>query len=155
MTIQRIDLLVAVLLAVFGVYLVASGISFGFMQGTTPGSGFFPLLAGGALTVLSLVNVARNLAGLEHIRTDMTGGDVAKFAAIVVAMVVFVLLCEPLGITIATIALMAAIGLIIRPSLDPAFLLRLAAASLLVPIACRLLFGAVLRIPLPTGPFGI
>jgi len=154
MTIRRLDQFVALFLAFFGVYLVWAGLQYGFMQGTTPGAGFFPVLMGIGITALSIVNFWRSAVDLEQIKASMTRSEVMKFAGIVVAMVIFVGLCDPLGITIATMLLMAAIGLIIRPSLDRAFLLRLALSSLLVPIGCRYLFGDVLRVPLPTGPFG-
>jgi hypothetical protein len=50
--------------------------------------------------------------------------------------------------------LMAAIGLIINPSLERGFLTRLVLTSVLAPIACLLIFGHLLRVPLPSGVFG-
>ena len=41
MTIQRLDQLVALGLALLGVYLVVAGFGYGFMRDTTPGAGFF------------------------------------------------------------------------------------------------------------------
>lgn len=155
MTIHRLDQLVALFLTFFGGYLVWAGLQYGFMQGTTPGAGFFPVLMGGALVVLSLINLARSLIGRENLKEEMTRGEVMKAAAIIAALLVFVLITQPLGITLATMLLMLAIGLIIKPSLERSFLLRLGLTAMLFPIACRLVFGNLLHVPLPKGPFGL
>jgi hypothetical protein len=155
MTIRHLDQIVALFLAVFGTYLIWSGRQYGFMQGTTPGAGFFPALMGGFLIVLSLINLARSLVGVEELKSDMSRGEVVKFAAIVVVMLVFVVITPLVGITIATMLLMVAIGLIIRPSFERAYLLRLGLTSVLIPIACLAVFGMLLRVPLPRGFFGL
>jgi hypothetical protein len=154
MTIHRLDQFVAVFLIVFGAYLIWSGQTLGFMQGTTPGPGFFPALAGGLLVVLSLVNLLRSLLGREDLKSRMSRLDVVKFAAITVAMLLFVVIAPWLGITVATMLLMAVIGLIIQPSREPRFLIRLGLTSVLAPLACLLIFGNLLRVPLPSGIFG-
>lgn len=154
MTIHRLDQFVALLLIVFGTYLIWSGDQLGFMQGTTPGAGYFPALAGGLLVILSIVNLLRSLMGREDVRSRMSRIDIVKFATITAAMLVFVVIAPFLGITIATMLLMAAIGLIIQPSLQPRFLVRLALTSVLAPLACLFIFGHLLRVPLPSGIFG-
>jgi putative tricarboxylic transport membrane protein len=154
MTIHRLDQIVALLLVVFGAYLIWSGQQLGFMHGTTPGAGYFPALAGVLLVALSIVNLLRSLMGREDLRSRMSRMDVIKFAAITVVMLAFVLLVPPLGITVATMLLMAAIGLIIQPTLERSFLIRLTLTSILAPLACLLIFGTLLRVPLPRGIFG-
>jgi hypothetical protein len=155
MSIRYLDQIVAVFLAAFGAYLIWAGLQYGFMQETTPGAGFFPLLSGGALIVLSIINLARSIIGLEELQEDMSRRDVAKFAAIVVAMLVFVVITPLLGITIATMLLMLAIGFTIRPSLERSYLVRLGVTSVFIPIACFGIFGTLLRVPLPRGLFGL
>lgn len=154
MTIHRLDQIVALLLIVFGTYLIWSGQHLGFMQDTTPGTGYFPALAGGLLVILSIVNLLRSLMGREDLRSRMSRMDVIKFAVITIAMLAFVAITPVLGITVATMLLMAAIGLIINPSLEKRFLIRLVLTSILAPIACLLIFGNLLRIPVPSGIFG-
>lgn len=154
MTTQRIDQAVALALAAFGVYVAYAGFGYGFMQGTTPGSGFFPILIGGAIAVLSLVNLVRSLVGIERLEAAMTQGEVARFAAVAAAMLAYVWFAEPLGLALATMLLMAVTGLIIRPSLQPAFLVRLALVSVLVPLFCVWAFGTLLRVPMLVGPLG-
>lgn len=154
MIMQRLDQAVALGLAAFGVYLVIAGFGYGFMQGTTPGAGFFPVLIGGITAVLSLVNLVRSLVGAEALEDAMTRGDVLRFAAIAAVLFLYVWLAPILGLALATMALMAAAGLIIRPSLERGFLIRLALVSIIFPLVCVWVFGNLLGVPMLTGPFG-
>ncbi len=155
MSIRHLDQIVALFLTGFGAYLIWAGLQYGFMQETTPGAGFFPLLSGGGLIVLSIINLTRSILGAEKLQEDMSRRDVAKFAAIVVAMLAFVVITPLLGITIATMLLMLAIGFTIRPSLERSYLVRLGLTCVLIPIACFGIFGTLLRVPLPRGLFGL
>ena len=154
MTIQRLDQLVALGLALLGVYLIVAGFGYGFMRDTTPGAGFFPVLIGGIIAVLSLVNLVRSLAGIEILKAGMTKGDVLRFMAVAAAMLVYVWFAPVLGLALATMALMIVVGLIIRPTLEPSFLARLLAVSIVCSLACVWIFGTLLRVPMLIGPFG-
>jgi len=154
MTVHRLDQFVALFLMLFGIYLVWSGIDFGFMDGTTPGPGYFPAIAGAVLAVLSTVNLVRSLAGLEDLKAAMLRSELVKFVIITMAMLIFVVVTPYTGITIATMFLMFAIGLIIQPSFERSFLIRLGLTSVLCSLACYLVFGTLLRVPLPRSVFG-
>ena len=151
---QRLDQGVAVALGLLGAYLVWAGFGYGFMQGTTPGAGFFPVLIGGAIAVLSLVNLVRSLVGAEVLEDAMTRGDVIRFAAVSLALFIYVWLAPMLGLGLATMVLMAVTGLIIRPSLEPRFLVRLALVSIIFSLVCVWVFGNLLGVPMLVGPFG-
>lgn len=154
MTIHRLDQLVALALALLGVYLVVAGFGYGFMRDTTPGAGFFPVLIGSVIAVLSLVNLVRSLAGMEILKAAMTKGDVLRFVVVAVALLTYVWLAPVLGLALATMALMIVVGLIIRPTLEPGFLARLLAVSVVCSLACVWIFGTLLRVPMLIGPFG-
>jgi putative tricarboxylic transport membrane protein len=154
MTIQRLDQVVALGLVLLGVYLVVAGFDYGFMRDTTPGAGFFPVLIGGFIAVLSLVNLFRSLAGIEILRAAMTKSDVLRFVAVAAALLAYVWLAPVLGLALATMALMIVVGLIIRPTLEPGFLARLLAVSVVFSLACVWIFGTLLRVPMLSGPFG-
>ncbi len=154
MTIQRLDQFVALFLILFGLYLVWTGIGYGYMQGTTPGAGFFPAVFGVVLAVLSLINLVRSLIGAEVIKADVTVREVAKTVGIIVAIAIFIVLIPLLGMTMAAMLLMLAVGLILRPRPEPRHLVRLGLVSVLLPIACLALFERVLDVPVPTGPLG-
>lgn len=154
MNIRRLDQIVALFLAGFGGYLIWAGLGYGYMLGTTPGPGYFPVLIGGVLVVLSLVNFVRSVGGIEKIKVDMSRRDIAKFAMIVAILLVFVYLIDFLGLTLATMLMMFAIAFVIRPSLARNYLLRLTLTAVLTPIACKLIFGNLLHVPIPTGILG-
>lgn len=154
MTIHRLDQLVALALALLGVYLVVAGFGYGFMRDTTPGAGFFPVLIGGVIAVLSLVNLVRSLAGMEILKAAMTKGDVLRFVAVAAALLAYVWFAPVLGLAFTTMALMIVVGLIIRPTLEPGFLARLLAVSVVCSLACVWIFGTLLRVPMLIGPFG-
>ena len=154
MTIQRLDQLVALGLAFLGVYLVVAGFGYGFMRDTTPGAGFFPVLIGGVIAVLSLVNLVRSLAGMEILKAAMTKNDVLRFVAVAAVLLAYVWFAPVLGLALATMALMIVVGLIIRPTLEPGFLARLLAVSVVCSLACVGIFGTLLRVPMLIGPFG-
>lgn len=154
MTIHALDKLVAALLILFGLWLVYTGFGYGVMQGTTPGAGLFPIIMGTAIAILSTVNLARALAGIEVLPAGMSRRELIKAAGVILALIVAILLTPFIGMTIAVMLAMVAIGLILRPELQPAFLIRLGLVSILSPIACFLLFDWLLGIPIPSGPLG-
>jgi len=154
MTIRQLDQAVALFLIGLGGYLIWAGRQYGFMQGTTPGAGYFPVLMGGVLVVLSVVNLGRSLGGLERLKADMTRGDIVRFVGVVVAMLAFVAATPWLGMTVATMLLMLAISLIIRPSLRGRHLVRVGLTAVIVPVVCKLLFSELLRVPIPSGALG-
>jgi hypothetical protein len=154
MTIQRLDQLVALGLGLLGVYFIVAGFGYGFMRDTTPGPGFFPVLIGGIIAVLSVVNLVRSLVGMEILKADMPKGDVLRFVGVAAAMLAYVWVAEILGLALATMALMIVVGLVIRPTLNPGFLARLVAVSVFFTLACVWIFGTLLRVPMLKGPLG-
>ncbi len=155
MSITRVDQIFALFLILFGFYLIWSGLDYGYMSGTTPGAGFFPVLIGGAISVLSAFNLYRALAGKEKLSDGVAGRDIVKIALICIALAAVVLVAPFIGLTLSVMAFMLVSGFIIRPSLAPGFLLKLIPVSILFPLFLRLAFGVWLRIPVPTGPFGL
>ncbi|WP_332715593.1 tripartite tricarboxylate transporter TctB family protein [Pelagibacterium mangrovi] len=155
MSITRVDQLFAIFLIAFGCYIVWSGFDYGYMNGTTPGAGFFPVLIGSAIVVLSVVNLVRNLRGSETLSGGVDRRDIVKIVLISAALALVIVATPYLGLTLSVIAFMLAAGFIIRPTLEPKFLLRLIPVAVLFPLFLRLAFGVWLRIPVPTGPFGL
>lgn len=154
MGIRHLDQLMAALLALFGGWLVWSGAGYGIMQGTTPGPGLFPVIMGAVILVLSVVNLARSILGLEFVNDGMTLREGVKAGAVMLAMGLFVPAVPLVGLTPAVIVLMVVTGLILRPRPDARSLAWLGVASVLVPAVCHLLFGRLLGVPIPEGPLG-
>lgn len=155
MDIKSLDALVSGVLIAFGLYLVWSGFDFGFIRGTTPGPGLFPVLIGVVMAMLSAVNLARSVTGREILEAGMSGEDIGKVAALLVVLVGVILLTDFVGIALASVILIVCASLVIRRNVDTAQIIRVAGVAITVPFACRWLFGDVLGVPIPTGPFGI
>ncbi|MBH0239604.1 tripartite tricarboxylate transporter TctB family protein [Methylobrevis albus] len=154
MTIHTLDKAVAGLLILFGGWLIWTGLDYGIMQGTTPGAGLFPLIMGIAIVVLSAINLFRAVTNLETLSAGMSRREIIKAAGVVVVLIVSLLLIPVLGMTLATLGAMVVIGLLLRTDPSRAFLVRLAAVSLLTPIICWWLFDGLLGVPVPVGPLG-
>tara|TARA_A100001391_G_scaffold37386_4_gene20561 strand:+ start:7532 stop:7999 length:468 start_codon:yes stop_codon:yes gene_type:complete len=155
MSITRVDQIFALILIFFGFYIIWSGLDFGYMSGTTPGAGFFPVLIGGAISLLSAVNLYRALKGSENLSGGIARRDIVKIALICLAIVVVIVIAPVIGLALSVMGFMLAAGFIIRPSLAPRFLLKLIPTAIVFPLFLRLAFGVWLRIPVPTGPFGL
>lgn len=155
MATNRLDQLFAVFLIGFGGYIVWTGLDYGYMRGTTPGPGYFPVLTGIAISALSIVNLVRSLTGAEKLKDTMKKIEVIKTAILTAALIAVILLTPVLGLMLALTLFMFTAAFVIRPSLDQKFLIRLIPTCILVPIILNFMFTTFLRIPVPTGVFGI
>jgi|EndMetStandDraft_3_1072993.scaffolds.fasta_scaffold13075_3 putative tricarboxylic transport membrane protein len=155
MTTNRADQLFAVFLILLGAYIAWAGFGYGYMNGTAPGAGFFPVILGIVIAMLSIVNLVRSLAGAERLAKGISPRDLIKIAGVAAALAAVIIAIPHIGITLASMGLMVAIAAIIKPSLEPRYALRVATCSIAVPLFCRVAFGNWLNIPLPTGPFGL
>lgn len=155
MVTNRLDQLFAAFLIGFGGYIVWTGLDYGYMRGTTPGPGYFPVLIGIAIIVLSIVNLLRSLAGAENLKDTMARIDIIKTVTLTAALVGVVVLTPLVGLMLAVSLFMFAAAFVIRPSLERKFLVRLIPTCILVPIILNYMFTTFLRIPIPTGMFGI
>lgn len=155
MVTNRLDQLFAAFLIAFGGYMVWTGLDYGYMRGTTPGAGYFPVLIGIAIIALSIVNLVRSLIGAENLKDTMARIDIIKTGALTSALIAVVLLTPLLGLMLSIGLFMLAAAFVIRPSLERKFLVRLIPTCILVPIILNFMFTTFLRIPVPTGVFGI
>ncbi|RUW89675.1 tripartite tricarboxylate transporter TctB family protein [Mesorhizobium sp. M7A.F.Ca.US.011.01.1.1] len=154
MSVQRLDLLVAALLIIFGLWLIYTGIGYGVMQSTTPGAGLFPIIIGSSIALLSAINLYRALGGLEKLGPGISGREAAKAGVVIAALLIAVWLTPYLGMMIATMLAMAAIGLALRTEPGPVFFVKLTAVAVITPIVLLLLFENLLGVPTPRGPLG-
>lgn len=151
MKLHTLDRIFAIFLFAFGVYIVATATTYGYMQGSTPGPGFFPFLVGLLIAGLSIINFVRSLSGREQLNDKLELAGILKSAAIAVVLVVFVLTSDFLGMVVACAVLVLAVAWIIRPRWDKVFLMKIVATAILFPIIGYLMFGVYLNVPLPEG----
>jgi putative tricarboxylic transport membrane protein len=154
LTTKSIDRVFAVALLVLGLYIVRNAVEYGYMSGTTPGPGFFPLWVGAGLAVLSAVNLARSLMGVERLDAVFDVVGLWKTLGILAVTVVFILVTPWLGMLAASGLLIPAVAFLIRPRWNRRFALTIVAISLAFPIVCHFLFGVYLRVPIDRGVLG-
>lgn len=154
MTTTSIDRIFAVALLVLGLYIVRNAVEYGYMSGATPGPGFFPLWVGAGLAVLSVVNLARSLMGVERLDAVFDVVGLWKTLGIVAATVAFILLTPVVGMLLGSGLLIPAVAFIIRPRGSRTFALTVLAIALAFPIVCHFLFGVYLRVPIDRGALG-
>lgn len=154
MTTTHVDRLFAAALFLLGLHIVWNAIDYGYMRGATPGPGFFPFWVGLGLTILSAVNVVRSLTGRESLDSQFDRQGLLKAAAIIGAVIVFIVLTPWVGLLAGTGLLIPAIAFVIRPGWTPAFAGTILVIAVAFPVACYYLFGVYLQVPLVTGVFG-
>ncbi|MFV0361107.1 tripartite tricarboxylate transporter TctB family protein [Tropicimonas sp.] len=135
------------LLAGFGLYVVQTGRSYGFMDGTSPGAGYFPVLIGAGITLLALVNLInaiRRTDVLEHIGSE----EIVRVLACSAAICLFTWLSAHIGMLVSGFLLMifvaAAFGARTGRQLSRSALLALLMSGVLYVIFVR-----ILSVPLP------
>ncbi|WP_319529575.1 tripartite tricarboxylate transporter TctB family protein [uncultured Cohaesibacter sp.] len=161
MHVTLVDRAFATLLCVLGLYVVVAGVEYGLWVRGVPGPGFFPVLAGAMMFILSGVNLSRSF-GLAGAATDLSGivvsgRTMSAILGVVAALVAFIWLSPYLGMTLAGFLLIFAIGFLTQPEelRDRAFFVKLTAVSFGTIIVCNVLFRIALGVPVLVGPFGI
>lgn len=154
MKINFIDKIFAILLFLLGSYIAITAISYGYAQGTSPASGFFPFWMGVLIAGLSIVNFVRSLIGKEHLEEELEIPGLIKSLKIGAALLVFVFTSDYLGMAIGCGLLVLVIGWIIRPEWDRVFASKIIATAILFPIAAYVMFGVYLNVPVPKGILG-
>jgi len=138
-----------------GVYIIVLSLDYGLIRGPdVPGAGFFPLLAGIALCVLSTINLVRSFLGLENYTELVSLEQVRSIIAVIVAIGCYLLMAPFIGMLLALPPLILAIGLGIQGRFEARMLVRLAVIAVLLPIACYFVFAWFLDVTIIKGPFG-
>ncbi|WP_316863255.1 tripartite tricarboxylate transporter TctB family protein [uncultured Cohaesibacter sp.] len=166
MRISQIDKLFSALLFFLGLYVIVKGMQYGLWIRGVPGPGFFPLLSGLMMSILSSVTFLKQIrrtpvsaveAENSEIKGELDKRTLLAIAGVIVTLSGFILLSPYLGMTLAGFFLIFAIGLLTQPEEQKgkAFLVKLTVISLGTIIGCNLLFRFVLGVPVLTGPFGL
>jgi putative tricarboxylic transport membrane protein len=151
-------MIAAIVLFVFGAATVLASLSLPIGTLRAPGSGFFPLLLGLVLAVLSAVQgVTSYRARIRQVRTEPVpaaepqprglGEDTRRVLMFLGAVAAAVALLPLLGYAVASFVLMLALLRILGVASWP----LIAAISATTALACYLVFVRVLGIPLPAG----
>lgn len=149
-TIHRYNLLAGLVLAALGAFILQQSVQWEFLGRNGPGVGFFPLLYGGLILVLSLVLAVKSLragrrAGSQA--AEQPAGKVLAAVSVWLAFAVTVALMKFIGFYVALGLLVMFMTRFIF-SRSPRFALL---SGVLVPLTFFVVFGLLLRVQLPVG----
>lgn len=161
MRLRNLDRVFTLLLLLFGLYIIWTGSTYGYMQRNVPGAGFFPIWAGVMIAVLSLLLLAQSWATADESSDASIGADdtvlisqLVPALGVVGAILVYLLLAPFLGMLLPLPLLVLGSAYAIRQSWDRATAARIIAIALLLPVACYVVFAIFLGVRLIEGPFG-
>lgn len=151
MNIHTLDKVFALLLFLLGVYITTTATGYGYMQGGTPGPGFFPFWIGLLIAGLSIINIVRSLARREQLKDELDAPGVIKSCLIAVLLLAFVFLSDTIGMLLGCTLLVLLVAAIIQPSWSRAFTIKIVLTAVLFPLLAYLVFGVYLNVPVPLG----
>lgn len=154
MTTRLADWIFALLLLVFGAYLIYSSLQLGYTSRDVPGPGFFPFWCGLVIAALSLVNLVRCSLGLEWHQADVTGAALVPILGLAGALAGYLLVVPWLGMLVPLPVMALLAGFVIQRRMDRSMLARLVVTAAALPLVCYAVFRWFLRIPLIPGPLG-
>lgn len=138
----------AALLALVGLVGVLGGLSLGVYVGRAPGPGLIPVLTGAAVAISGGALAVAGFLGPPGAAPPATPEGTRKVIVVVLLMGAWVLLLEPVGYVVATVALLLALLRFVEEvALGVALLVAVATA-----LGLAGLFGALLKLPLRAWP---
>jgi len=142
---KRADALAGIFFALVGIGVMVQAIGLGIGTATDPKPGFFPLLGGFGLTIISTILVVRSLG--KHNIELKEFGDFWRPLVLVLGLGIYILTLDILGYIIATVILSA----IVLHLMDTKPWWVLLGISLGLALASFLLFDRLLGVILPKG----
>lgn len=140
------DFGLSAIFALLGIYIAWQGATFGYQDGSVPAAGFFPVWIGAGLALFSTLNLIKVLK-----RSGLIGSvetmEVVRVGLVSLALVCFVMVSDFVGMLIASVPLMIAIGCVFGAR-DARSLISVSAIAITMAAILYLVFGVVLAIPL-------
>lgn len=145
-----LDQIMTLGLTIAGAAIMIGGIRLKIGTVSVPEPGFFPFISGAGVAALSM----RRLIASRSRKSD--GGEVGesidgwwKAVALAAALIVYTLILDWLGFTVATSLLAIAVMRIARPQ----SWISTIAISIALAVICQYLFGVLLKVSLPAGTY--
>ena len=149
-TLHRYNLIAGLLLAALGAFILQQSVQWEFLGRNGPGVGFFPLVYGSLIVLLSLVLVIKSLRAGRRAGSqapEQPAGKVFAAVSVWVAFAVTVALMKFIGFYVALGLLVMFMTRFIF-SRSPRFALL---SGVLVPLTFFVVFGLLLKVQLPVG----
>lgn len=151
---QRVNQCIGVVFLLAAGFLAWNAAGLIYYSRLGPGPGFFPLWLCGLLAALSIgVFVQASFAVPERLPGDFftTRANYLRIAAVVVALLTMAFVMRPLGFRLA----MLGFFLLMLPLLGRRNIFEIVALALVGSFGTYYVFGSLLGLALPLGPFGI
>ncbi len=143
---RSFDLGLSIMLALLGIYIAWEGTIFGYQDAAVPAAGFFPVWIGAGLALFSVLNIIKVVRRLGLFGTIETM-EVVRVGLVSLALVAFVLISDVVGMLVASVPLMIAIGCVFGAR-DVRSLISVSGISVGMAVVLYLVFGVILTIPL-------
>jgi hypothetical protein len=153
-TVQRLDIIFSALLIVLGGAIIAYALQYGFIRDGVPGAGMFPMVAGVIITVLSIVNLVRQLRGRLVMEGRIAGVEMLPIVGICVLLFAFVYLSRYLGLLLQLPFVLVIMSYLVEPRRGLAWFARITLISVLFTVFSYFFFQQWLGMLFPAGPFG-
>jgi putative tricarboxylic transport membrane protein len=152
LTARRVDVIAGSIFVAVGVFVLFQSLKLSFYIDEVPGPGFFPtvlavalMICGGLLILMTLTGSSKG----EEFELP-TRGQAQRSLGLWLAILAASILVGVIGFLAAMFLLVAVILL----GIEGRRTFGTIAAIILTPMLAYLLFGVLLRVPLPSGPFG-
>jgi len=151
--VTRVDRIFALVILVFGGLACMESIRMGLWKGEVPGSGFFPLVGAGGMTLLAVLLLATSRDAPSEERKPFTfaSNELKQLSAFVPALLLYPIFVHFLGFAPASFLFLA---LLFRRSGRYGWMTSLVASLLIVGVLYAGLV-VLLKAELPKGPLGI
>lgn len=156
MKIAILDRAFTALMLGLGIFVMVSAWNYGLYRNNVPGPGFFPMIAGVLITVLSTAILLRDISGKLRMTGVIAWPLVAAVTGLTLLIIAFVVAAPIIGMAIASFVMMVIVGYLSEEDgkRKGRFPLKLVGAALATVIVCQILFGTVIKVPLLAGPLG-
>jgi hypothetical protein len=151
--VTRVNRIFALVVLVFSGLACMESIRMGLWKGEVPGSGFFPLVGAGGMTLLAVLLLAtsRNAPSEERKPFAFSSNELKQLSAFVPALLLYPIFVQLLGFAPASVLFLA---LLFRKSGRYGWITSLVISLLIVGVLYAGLV-VLLRAELPRGPLGI
>jgi putative tricarboxylic transport membrane protein len=143
---RSFDLGLSAIFALLGIYIVWQGTGYGYQEDAVPAAGFFPVWIGAGLALFSALNLLK-VARKSGLLGSVDKMEVVRVGLVSLALIGFVLISDVVGMLVASVPLMIAIGCVFGAR-DARSLASISAIAVAMAGILYLVFGVVLAIPL-------
>lgn len=150
----QLDIVVSVLLILFGAWVLSGAFSYGITSNIGPGSGLFPLIAGALILGLSLVNLFRTIKGSEQLEGDVALREIVPTLFIFCLAIAYLWSVDFLGIFLPLPVFLVLVSLSVHWRVEPLWLAGIGLGAIAFSALCYLIFAVALSVPVPRGPLG-